>query len=276
MKIAGAVVLYKPEVEVIQNIKSYLPYVDRLFIIDNSEIIKEEIRSKLCVLPKVEYIAFGENRGIATALNCALQHADSFEWLLTMDQDSHFGNGDCERYLQEVETLIHNEPKAALAGLKYTGGDVKSVGRYQAVDAVITSGSLVNVAIAIQAGGFDESLFIDEVDQEFCYRLASLDYSVFRINTITLIHQLGRPFQGIILGRKLVSGGHSVIRKYYIARNKVYVARKYPCVRSRYWKELIKLFIKMLLLEPGRIKNIKYIFWGIWDGMRGRMGKMKE
>lgn len=276
MKIAGAVVLYQPRLEVIQNIKSYLPYIDKLFVVDNSEIVEEEIRNRLCALPKVEYISFGENQGIAKALNHALQCANSFEWLLTMDQDSHFGEGECEQYLQKAKTIIRNEPRMALIGLRYTGGDIETHGEYQSVDAVITSGSLMSVSIAREVGGFDEALFIDEVDHEFCYRLKKFGYGVFRINTITLIHQLGHPFRGMILGRKLVSGGHSVIRKYYIARNKVYVARKYPGVRSRYWKELIKLFIKMLLLEPGRIKNIEYILGGVWDGIRGRMGKMKE
>jgi len=43
MKIAGVIVLYNPNEEVIDNIKSYLEDIEILYAVDNSETKKDEI-----------------------------------------------------------------------------------------------------------------------------------------------------------------------------------------------------------------------------------------
>jgi len=68
--IAGVVVLYNPDPIVIQNIQSYLPFLYVLYVIDNSESPNMNIVEQLRELgEKIKYIALGENRGVAYALN---------------------------------------------------------------------------------------------------------------------------------------------------------------------------------------------------------------
>lgn len=88
MLIAGVVVLYNPDPIVIQNIQSYLPFLYVLYVIDNSESPNMNIVEQLRELgEKIKYIALGENRGVAYALNlgATLAIESGADWLLTMD-----------------------------------------------------------------------------------------------------------------------------------------------------------------------------------------------
>ena len=58
--------------------------------------------------------------------------------------------------------------------------------------SLITSGSLINTSIFSEIGGYNEKLFIDEVDHEYCYRIKMLGYSVLQLENILLNHTLGR------------------------------------------------------------------------------------
>ena len=107
MKIAGVVILYFPDINVIDNIKSYYNEVDILYLINNgsdSDAIKKvrKLKGK-----KIIYVQLDENRGIAYAQRFAAELAErnGCDWLLTMDQDSRFeGNS-----LQEMILYIKNK-----------------------------------------------------------------------------------------------------------------------------------------------------------------------
>lgn len=103
MKLAGVVVLYQPSNEVIKNIHTYLPYLDRLYVVDNSS----ENHSNIYKDKKIQYIFNGKNLGIAAALNIGAKEAIKygFEWLLTMDQDSSFGENDVNKMIEFLERV---------------------------------------------------------------------------------------------------------------------------------------------------------------------------
>ncbi len=58
---------------------------------------------------------------------------------------------------------------------------------------MMTSGSVISVRKALEIGGFDERLFIDEVDHEICYRAVGAGFSLFQSSDVFLSHQLGNP-----------------------------------------------------------------------------------
>ena len=72
MNIAGVVILYNPDENVINNIKSYLEELDCLYVFDNTETANEILVEKIKCLPRVRYISFCENKGISFALNTVL------------------------------------------------------------------------------------------------------------------------------------------------------------------------------------------------------------
>src|SRR5689334_22971473 len=100
--IAAVVILYHPdEKEITRNIKTYLPFVSRLIVIDNTEkpsiVIRDSIES---LTGDVKYIHSGHNLGIASPLNTAANIARNQQctWLLTMDQDSYFDVDQAKQY----------------------------------------------------------------------------------------------------------------------------------------------------------------------------------
>lgn len=57
--LAGMVILYNPDEKFINNILSYIDYVERLYVIDNSENVNINIIDKLKTIDKIDYIYNG-------------------------------------------------------------------------------------------------------------------------------------------------------------------------------------------------------------------------
>lgn len=88
MKIFGVVVLYNPQKDMLGNTIYLSQFVEKLYLVDNSE--SGEQREVLSLLPPhVEYIPFGDNKGVAYALNFVAQKAFSKRSNLA----SHHGSG---------------------------------------------------------------------------------------------------------------------------------------------------------------------------------------
>lgn len=60
MTINGVVVLYKSDRQVIENIKSYQSFCNKLFVIDNSTSYNEEVINALKEFKNVEYLYLDE------------------------------------------------------------------------------------------------------------------------------------------------------------------------------------------------------------------------
>lgn len=92
MKFCGVVVWYNPADDVLNNINSYITEIEKLYIIDNSKDNHNNLLADYKYQNKCEYISLHKNLGLAYALNVGCKKAikDSFDYVLTMDQDSIF------------------------------------------------------------------------------------------------------------------------------------------------------------------------------------------
>lgn len=283
MKIAAIVILYNPNEIVIGNIQSYINSVERLYIIDNTEVPVTQITERLCELPNSVYLHDHENLGIATRLNQASSMArnDGYDWLLTMDQDSSFKEDTLINYLKCVNTF-KEKGTISMFGISYfeekTGNQFCNSIK---VNHLITSGSLLNLQLVPVIGGFDENLFIDEVDFEYCLRSVLKRFGIFRFTNIFLTHNLGetsyhRSFKNSKLTSRVL---HSPERIYYMTRNLLYVRSKY---RKTFTSEiklrkkiLLNRFKNNILYNKKRFLVIKYIAKAYWDYKKNRMGKLE-
>lgn len=272
MNIAGVVIIYNPDEDVINNIKSYLEELDCLYVFDNTETANEILIEKIKCLPRVRYISFCENKGISFALNTVLKTEKRYQFLLTMDQDSRFYTGMMAKYKELIEENYKDNNSVAVFSVYQDGMKLKS-NEIQSVERAITSGSIIDIPIAIKLGGFDENLFIDEVDNEFCYRAQLHGYHILCFPQIKMLHHLGDPIPGSLFGVKFKGLNHNKLRKYYITRNNIYVMKKYPKVAGYCCKELMKIFIKLLLVEPDKMNRLLYMCRGVKDALTGKMGK---
>lgn len=283
-KVAGVVVLFKPNSSVIRNIRSYLPYLDCLFAVDNtdpfvqSEQFYEELRN---VSDKVFYIRNNENLGVAKALNLAAKMAleRQYEWLLTMDQDSCFDKPMIAAYWKCFGKFYNLDKVAIFAPFFMPVPVAESEScQYEEVLTVITSGNLLNLNLLKKIGGFEEKLFIDEVDHDYCLRARLMGYKILKFKNIYFKHEIGET-RLIKIGNRIGHFfKHDPKRLYYITRNNLYIWKKYGRVFPKYVRKsqidfwLITFLCEAILWDRSPSKIVQ-IIKGILDFFRDKYGK---
>lgn len=283
MNIAACVILYNPIAsEIISNINTYLPFVKKIYIFDNS--LNEADQLVFKNLKKTEYYWDGENKGISIRLNDACDKAikENFDYLLTMDQDSYFDTIAIKQYF---ESIVHfaDHNKVAVYGLEYNRKDINSKTAITTeVDHIITSASVLNLKLFSVIGGFDNNLFIDGVDIDFCFSAICKGYKNIKFCNISFSHSLGtRTKRGSIftlyLFKKYVSV-HSSLRIYYMFRNMLYIKNKYekilPEIIRKFEKNQRYHISKNIRYSDEYIKVLKYKHKACQDFRQNKMGKI--
>lgn len=136
--------------------------------------------------------------------------------------------------------------------------------KYSHVNTCITSGAFSKISAWEKIGKYDESMFIDSVDFEYCYRMRKNGFGVIQVKDVTLLHELGESSKKNFLFWKVNVTGHSAFRKYYIARNNVY----YP-LKHHLWLHFIRgnirnlgLILIVLLYETPKKEKVRSICKG--------------
>src|SRR5438093_1776942 len=179
--IAAIVILYYTDEQVSERIFTYLPAIPKLYIIDNSEK-SLPVLQKLTSSEKIRFIHDGENKGIAKRLNDVIEIAisEGYEWLMTMDQDSFFEEEHLPAYFSCIEKFEGNN-QVGMFGVDFEGtANIAADCTWQEITHLITSGSVVNLGLFNAIGKFDELLFIDEVDHEYCLRAIVKGYKIIK------------------------------------------------------------------------------------------------
>lgn len=277
MDIAAGIILYNAEIDrLFENISAVYPQVDIIILIDNNSRNISEVEKKIVDKNKVFLIKNSENYGVAKALNQIITFCQEkkCDWVLTLDQDSVVPANLIEEYKKYITIDSLGIICPRIIDRNYLDDNkIKIKSPYDYVEKCITSASLTNIKVCSDVGYFDEKLFIDLVDFEYCIRLRKKGYKILRINTVTLLHQLGNLKVYNILGKKIRVTNHSVNRKYYLARNSIYYAKKHKdYVRKiKVYEKLLIAILKVLFFESNKFKKFKAMFNGYVDGIRIKM-----
>lgn len=289
--ICGIVVSYNPTVGILTNVTALSAQVDHVVVVDNgSEGESCDYLRQLGTIPNVSLVYHNANLGIATALNTGVQWAlrYHYRWVATFDQDSQVTLNMLTLMLEAYEAFP-DQNRIAIISPQYrdqsTGRIMAGATRkqqdnvkYARVLTTMTSGNLVNTNIFQSVGFFEDAMFIDLVDAEFCLRCARAGYVIIEAQQALLDHNLGRPSQHKLFWKRPFVSNHSAIRRYYITRNKVFVyknyARSYPVWVLVDIYAYMKDCIGLVLFEQDRKNKINFIVRGIWDGIRGRLGPL--
>jgi rhamnosyltransferase len=243
IKIGGAVILYQPDNAIIRNIHSYINQLNFLIVFDNSNVknlnLQEEVKS---ISDKIIFIDNTSNYGIAKCLNKAAEIAieQKVDWLLTMDQDSFFELDYCTSYIKMLDDVCNLFPKLSILTLEHSDKiTLSNAHPFEIVRSAITSGSIINLDYWQKLNGFEEKLFIDEVDTEYVFKNIVSSLEVVRCNNLFLNHQLGTTTQKGYFGLIAKSGRtiHSPLRVYFMVRNYLFIHKKYA--------EILPLDIKL-------------------------------
>jgi rhamnosyltransferase len=286
-KICGCVVLYHPDSSVLRNIQAYCLNVDKLYVVDNTEkeAASDVLYEALKEIKKIEVIPNFENRGIAAAINQAVNRAqeEKYDLVLTMDQDTFIAADHVKKMLM---ALKNNNIDIATVGIvspyhKVFAEDVNSSPtEISDILVVMTSGNLLNIEAYSKSGPFLEKLFIDRVDCEYCLRLKTNGYRIVQVKSVTLNHPLGKVSVHTVFGKKYYPTNHSALRRYYMTRNGLYVADMYRDIFPAYlrWERVVFLsdLRMMIFFEKDRIEKLKMIFLGYFDYKRKLFGMYKN
>lgn len=265
MQIYGVIILYHPDAKgLIRNIQSYINYVSTLIVFDNSNCSEEFIARIKAISAKIVFISNKKNEGIAKPLNKALKLVNNqSDWLLTMDQDSCFDPVQASAYFNAFNRLFSHSKNVAIVCPNHSSlrRSNSTSDEYNEVKRAITSGGIVNTKICKQMNGFEEKLFIDDVDFEYCYRCVIAGYKIIQFSSIYLNHSIGTEKQAgyFYVVKKSARSLHSPLRIYYMVRNFLYVSAKY----KKYLPEELKqrrnellVILKNNLLFSGRFFSV--------------------
>ena len=284
MKICAGIVLYNPDTErLILNTEAIKNQVDRLIFIDNASKNIDEIQNRLND-ERFIWILNDSNTGIATALNQLIDHAEKndYEWILTLDQDS-ICETDLIKKMHDVLTgdLYDDIGNTAMISPRIIDRGIpedessskKPIPDIEEIRFCITSGSLTNIKAIKETGGFNDWLFIYDVDREICIRLLRNGYKILRINNADLYHEHGeKTVYKKIFRKKIIYHNYSPLSVYYMTRNLIYMLRKYGSEYSPHPKlRRIRLFFAFcvkFIFERDRMPRLKAFTKGIREGFK--------
>ncbi|MCI1632832.1 MAG: hypothetical protein LKI22_02585 [Liquorilactobacillus nagelii] len=144
---------------------------------------------------------------------------------------------------------------------------------------IISSGNLVRTDVWNLVDGFDEWLFIDQVDFDFNAKVILAGYKIWQVNNLIMEHEIGKSIKKPVLTMMLLFKpnefilDHSPMREYYIARNTIVYSKRYSNhadlekFKTNLFHEII-MTRKILLYQKPRIKKIQASWRGIVDGIK--------
>lgn len=276
--ILAGIVLFNPDKRrLIENISSIISQADKVILVDNfSKNIEYIENSLLKIFNDIYIIKNSNNRGIAYALNQILEFAynNNYEWCLTLDQDSVASNNLIKIYQTYINTI--DTKKIGVISCKIVDRNFTLESPNQKdisfVKSCITSGSLVKVQAWKEVGGFDISMFIDFVDNDFCTSLIEKNFKILLTNRTYILHELGHSSLINILGKQQILLHHSSFRYYYMIRNRIYYSRKHYSISTIYnlFAVLWRIFL-ILFYEGNKKENLKATCKGLVDGYKMRI-----
>ncbi len=229
-----------------------------------------------------------KNLGIAVALTQAarLAKAEGFDWLATFDQDSLAPPGALAGMLHLAKTfpkpnrigVVALSHRDRAAGRDYHQGweIIEETPRWRSVRTTITSGSLIQTAIFDRVGFFEDRLFIDSVDHEFCLRCRRHGFFILEDPSLVMYHNIGSVTNHKFLWRSVVCTNHSPDRRYYITRNRLEVCTRY-LTNDFHWAfyglfDLFRASVTVLLFETERVAKFEAMLAGVRDYVFRRFG----
>ena len=271
---AAGIVLYNPDImRLKENINAILPQVDLIALVDNASQNIEIVESMYNKFGNVFIIKNNENLGIAKALNQIVEYCNkkNYEWVLTLDQDSVVPNNLIENYAKYLsfKRVAIITPKIIDRNDPLINNRIQEP-KYEYIGKCISSASFINISICKEIGFFDEKMFIDLVDFEYCMRIQKANYKILRLNYIKLDHQLGDLKVLVLFGRKIFITNHSEIRVYYHARNSLYYLSKHKNYLNKkdVYLKLLKKVVKVIAFEKSKLKKLGAVIAGIKDGIK--------
>ena len=263
------------------NVERIAGQVEVVIIVDDSGDPSRNDAFGFAGMERVIVLRNKDNLGIAAALNRGITQAGArgCDWIITLDDDTLVSR----TYMDDVFSFIQTgaQPSAGLIACSREDSSPSAPddqSGFKLKRTLITSGCVFEFRTFQEIGGFDEGLFIDLVDFDFCTRLRQSGRSLVQLNKGGMAHRVGNSRKVQVLGMTIVVYNHAPFRLYYQVRNLFLFSRKHlvfdPVLSLYLLLDVFRLPLKALFFEQHKRARLFYVSTGLLDGLRGRGGRL--
>ena len=306
-RVASVTVAFNPEIaRLAQQLRALRGQVDDIVIVDNGSdpplerLFAEaapnhpemrEAAPRMVVLPANLGIARGLNVGIAAAAK------NGAAFVVLLDHDSVPEPGMVAHLLEVHVRSAGTRESPAVAAIGPRVSDSRDKRDYPFVrlgwlrnrhvhcegardtvvpcDFLISSGKLLSLDAFEKVGPFEDDLFIDSVDREWCFRARSRGFALYGACAAQLDHRLGDRRRAAPFGLELVV--HSPERIYYMTRNRALLYRRAYVPLKWKVKDFLRVLAKFaatMMFVPPRREYARMTWLAIRHALAGRGGKL--
>ncbi len=272
--------------------------IAEIILVDNasSDGIAQMVKQKF--LPVTVFVNpsnMGVGGGYAQGMEYAYKKGYNWTWLLDGDSVPHVSA------LEQLITafvnytpahpsigILASSPVNPVTGQIYGGfirhglfhkipKEISEFRKPVSVDTVISSGSLISDKVIKDVGLPRADFFMDFVDAEYNLRVLRSGYEIVCVPDSIINHHVGQN-RIIHFGFVRISlpPYHSSWRLYYALRNELYTYwHEFRCYRAlfRLLLSTALLILEIILIDDYKVERVRYIFKGLVDGFKGRLGK---
>lgn len=272
MRFNVGIVLYNSSVENLSKIcKEFNKSNVNIILVDNKSANINDIKKAINKYQNITLIENASNKGIAKALDQLIDKTreEDVQYLLTLDQDSFIKFDEVNKMLDyfKLDNVAIICPE-----IKDLNKDVNKFMKkpYKQVPRCITSGSIMNLQLCKKVGSFDEKMFIDYVDFDYCKRISLNGYKILKIKNCILIHEVGKRTIRHFLWKKVYPTNHTSNRVYYQVRNMHYYCLKYKndmTIKEKIYEfiRIVWKYVSIILYEDAKKDKIIHANKGYKD-----------
>lgn len=296
MKLGALIILYHPRDDQLARLRDVARDCDALVVVDNTPAASLAAR-RAADQDGYALLHHGNRGGIAGAYNAGLAElfARGMDAVALFDQDSavpapFFATmrdtcaGFATRCFLAGPRIFDENDRRYLPELATDGVTVRRLPMHadapvQRCGFLISSGSVISREAYARLGRFDESLFIDHVDTEYCFRALARDVPLYVVPQLVLPHRIGNKRRHKIGPFEMSAMNHPWYRRYYSARNAVQLGMQYGLrFPVAIVPSLLTLWqvVQVVLCEDDKAAKLKGIAFGVSDGLFGRLGPLEQ
>ncbi len=277
-------------------LERWLAQVDAMVCVDNGGCAALSADIEALGPGRVTFVDMGRNAGLGAAHNRGVAVARELgaTHIVLADQDSLPDEGMVAELVRVEAAALAEGLDVSAVGPRYidprTGRDSPFVrcgplryhylrnappGGWVVTDLLISSGSLIRMAVLEAVGPMDETLFIDQVDIEWCLRANASGRVAIGAFAATMTHKLGDRMIVVKIGRVRRIPVHKPFRYYFMFRNSLLLYRRGYAPMSWIVPDLVrlgKLVLYFGVIDTARVQNLAMMWRGLVDGLRGVSG----
>lgn len=298
---SAVLVTFNPDLdELITSVRAVGDQVSDIFIVDNSStnFSPNWLDSIGVEVPATIHLqSLSDNLGVGAGHNVGIRLAQDIgsQFILILDQDSVVEKNMVCRLVAAYGMLLKEGIDVAAVGPRYRDANngllslfvrvgffgftrviCSSIDSVVEADFLVSSGSLIPLKVIKSVGMMDESLFIDHVDTDWCFRAKHQGFKIFGVCGALMTHSLGDRRMEFWFLRYRTAHFHQPFRYYYMLRNSILLYRRtympYGWILADIARSLKILFF-FGMFSSDRFKCLQMMWRGLVDGLKGISGK---